>query len=118
MARSTPPHTAHTEWSTPKRQEVITLAYHMKLRPREIKACTGMPTPTIRRILRTNEPRHDKNPRSGRPPKISARDLRSLVRAITNGPNSRRAPYTVIAKELGIVASDSTLRRYLRKVGF
>ena len=117
MAPSTPPHQTNTEWNTPKRQEVLDLSHHMHLRPREIKEETDVPTPTIRRILHSNQPRHDKNPRTGRPPGISPRDLRALVRAIISGSDGRRAPYTVIAKELGIVASESTLRKYLRQAG-
>lgn len=89
----------------------------MHLRPREIKEITDMPTPTIRRILRSNQPRHNENPRTGRPPGISSRDLQALVRAIISGPESRRASYTVIIKELGIVVSKSTLRKYLRQAG-
>ena len=118
MAPSTPPHKPNTEWNTPVRERVIVLSHDMALRPRAIKELTGVPTPTIQRILRTNQPRHDTKPRSGRPPKISARDLRSLVRAITSGPDGRRAPYRIIALQLGIITSESTLRRYLRKVGF
>ena len=85
----------------------------MKLRSCAIKELTGVPTPTIWRFLCFNQPRHDTNPQSGQPPKISAWDLRSLVRAITSGPDGRRASYTVIAKELDIITSDSTLHHYL-----
>ena len=113
MAPSTPPHQTNTEWNTPKRQEVLDLSHHMHLRLRAIRESTDVPTPTIRRILRSNQPRHNEKPPTGRPPAISPRDVRALVRAIISGPDGRRAPYTVIAKDLGIVASESTLRKYL-----
>ena len=118
MAPLTPPHRPRTQWDTPKRQEVIDLKHDMNLRPREIKEITGMPTPTIRRVLRSQESRHDSNPRSGRPPKLSARDIRRLVRAVTSSQDGRQASYLNLAKELGIVASEKTIRIALRKAGF
>lgn len=84
----------------------------------EIKQATGVPTPTIRRILKSLEPRNDSKPRSGRPAKLNTRDVRRLVRAVTRSADGRRSFYLKLAKDLRIEASESTIRIVLRKVGF
>lgn len=111
-------HKPNTEWDTPTRQRVIVLRNELKKTHSEIKELTGVPTPTIRRIVKAGEPRHNQNARSGRPTKLSARDVRRLVRAVTSSRDGRKASYMKLAKDLEIQASESTIRRALRKAGF
>ena len=84
----------------------------------QIFRATGVPTPTVRRWSKSGEPRHDAHPRSGRPVKLNPRDVRHLVRAVTSSKDGRQASYMKIAKDLGIQASMSTIRKALRKAGF
>lgn len=118
MATHHPHHRANTEWQTSTRQRVIDLHNDSHLKNSEIKQATGVPTPTIRRILKSSDPRHTSHPRSGRPAKLNARDIRRLVRAVTSSADGRKSSYMQIAKDLGIEASETTIRRVLRKAGF
>ena len=117
MATHHPHHRANTEWKTPTRQRVIDLHNDSHLKNSEIKQATDVPTPTIRRILKSSDPRHTSHPRSGRPTKLNARDVRRLIRAVTSSADGRRSFYMQIAKNLGIEASETTIRRVLRKSG-
>ena len=83
----------------------------------EIHNRTGVPRITIRRIVSSAQPRHDINPRPGRPQKLTGRDVRRLVRAVTSSKDRRKALYLKLAKEFGIQASETTIRRILRKAG-
>lgn len=84
----------------------------------EIKELAGVPTPTIRRIVKSGEPRHNQNPRLGRQTKLSARDIRRLVRAVTSFRVERKASYVKLAKNLEIQALESIIRRALQRAGF
>ena len=84
----------------------------------QIFRTTDVPTPAVRRWIKSEEPRHDTHPRSGRPVKLSSRDVRHLVRAVTSSKDGRQAFYMKIARDLEIQASVSTIRLALRKAGF
>ena len=118
LAMNHPHHRPYTEWKIPKRQRVIDLHHDTHVTNAEIKPITVVPTSTIRRILKSSPPRHNHNPRSGRPPKLNARDVRRLVRAVTSSQDGKQSSYMQLAKELEIQASESTIRRALRKAGF
>ena len=118
MAPTTPDRPTRSEWLTPKRAEVLALSQHLNLPASKIKPLTGVPTPTIRRWIKINQPRHVTKPRSGRPPKLNARDIRRLVRAVTSSQDGRQASFMKLAKDLNIKASVETIRKALRKAGF
>ena len=84
----------------------------------QIKKQTGVPTSTIRRIFKFGQARFKINLRFGRSSKLTPRDVRRLVRAVTSSADGRAASYVKLAKELEIEASEQTLRRALRKVDF
>ena len=44
--------------------------------------------------------------------------MRRLVRAVTSSKDGRKASYLKLAKQLGIQASETTIRRVLKKAGF
>ena len=104
--------------STLKRQKIMDYDKMEHLAPAEIKALTEVPTPTIRRTLRSGEARSNKNPTCGPPIKINERDLRHLIRAVTSSADGRRESYIKLAADIGIEASESTVRLALRKAGF
>ena len=79
---------------------------------------TDVPTPTVRRWIKSEEPQHDTHPRSGWPVKLSSRDVRHLVRAVTSSKDDRQASCMKIAGYLEIQASVSTIPLALRKAGF
>ena len=111
-------HTRNTEWNTPQRQHVLDLHLVNHMRPCEIKRMTGMPTPTVRRVLRSNEPRSKSNPRPGRPEKLTPREIRSLIRAVIKSADGRTSSYMILTKKLGIQASEDVIRKTLCRAGF
>ena len=95
--------------STPKRQKIIDYDKMEHLAPAEIKALTEVPTPTIRRTLRSGEARSNKNPTCGPPIKINERDLRHLIRAVTSSADGRRESYIKLAADITPSAPESRL---------
>ena len=118
MAPTTPKRPNKHPIETPKRQEILDRHDILHQKPREIKEATNVSTPTVRRIIKSGEPRQAQRHHTGRPPVLSPRDIRRLVRAVTNSSDGRQASYEQLAEELGIQASTTTLRRALRKAGF
>ena len=118
MAPTTPKKPRKQQIKTPKRQEIIDRHQLLHQKPPQIKEATDVPTPTVRRVIKSGEPRINSKPHTGRPPKLSPRDIRRLIRAVTSSQDGRRASYIQLAKELGLEASEQTIRRALRKAGF
>ena len=118
MAPSTPHKPVNTEWDTPKRSQVLLLSQKLHMKPFQIKKITEIPTPTIHRIIASNQPRRNQNPRSGRPKRLSPRNIRHLVKTVTQSQDARQASYMQIARGLGMTASLDTIRCGLRKAGF
>lgn len=75
--------------ATPQRKHIIDCKDMEGQTVPEIHRDTNVPTPTIRRTLKSGVTRHNKYPTSRTPKKISARDLQSLVRAVTSSPDGR-----------------------------
>ena len=84
----------------------------------QIKITTNVPTPTIKRTLKSEIIRHNKNLTSEPVEKVNAYDLQNLIRAITNSADDKRESYIQLIKDLKISASETTLRKYLRKTNF
>ena len=111
-------HTWNTEWNTPQRQHVLDLHLVNHMRSCEIKRMTDMSTPTMRRVLRSKEPRFKFNPRLEKFEKLTSRDIRSLIRAVTKSADDRASSYMILAKELEIQASEDVICKALRRAGF
>ena len=77
-------HQPRTELDTPTRQRLLALRHDCNSNYLEIQNRTGVPPTTVRRIVSSAKPRHNTNPRSGRPQKLTSRDVRRLVRAVTS----------------------------------
>jgi transposase len=105
-------------WNTPKRQRILTLHNDSHLTISEISKLTDVPRTSVRRIINSGSARTHENARSGRSSKLDARDVRRLVRAVTSSADGRRASYMKLAEELEIQASETIIRRVLRKAGF
>lgn len=104
--------------NTPQRTHIIDRSTLLHENPREINRVTDVPTPTIRRTLVSGVTRHSVNTTCGAPPKINARAVRQLVRAVTCSADGKREFYIQLVADLGIEASETTIRRALRKAGF
>lgn len=77
-----------------------------------------IPRQTVQRILRYDQsPRRNKK-RTGRPQKITDRDLRRLLILIRKNYEHRRLPYAQLAKECGLGCSGTTVRRALAGIGY
>ena len=111
-------HTRNTEWNTPQRQHVLDLHLVNHMRSCEIKRMIDMPTSTVRRILRSKEPRFKFNSRSGRLEKLTSRDIRNLIRAVIKSTDGRASSYMILIKELEIQAFDDVIRKALRRADF
>ena len=111
-------HHPGTEWNTPTRQRVLVLRHDCNLSYLEIQNCTGAQRIIVRRTVSSAKPRHNTNPRSGRPQKLTSRDVRRLVRAVTSSKDEIIASYLELAKELEIQASKATIQRILRNASF
>lgn len=112
------PYIPNKHLNTPQRTHVIDRSTLLHETVPEIKLVTHIPTSTIRRTLQSGVTRHNKNTTCGAPPKINARDLRQFVRAVTSSFDGKRESYLQLAADLGIEASETTIRRAFRKVGF
>ena len=100
------------------RQRVLVLRNDCNLSYSEIQNRTGVHLPPFVVLLASAQLRHNIHPRSGQPQKLTGCDVRRLVRAVTSSKDGRQASYLNLAKELGIQASEATIRRALRKAGF
>ncbi len=112
----TSPHQPGTEWDTPSRQKMLVFRNDCNLSCSEIQSRIGVPRTTICHIIISSV--HEIIPRSGWPRKLTGRDVRRLVRAVTSSKDGRKASYLRLAKELGIQASEATIWQVLRKTGF
>lgn len=61
---------------------------------------------------------HQRRPQSGRPSIITPRTQRSLIRHATKNSYQRRKPWVVIARELGITASASSINNAFARAGY
>ena len=118
MAPTTPKKPRKQQIKTPKRQEIIDRHQLLHQKPSQIKEATGVPTPTVRRVIKSDEPRTNSKPHTDRSLKLSPRDIRRLIRAVTSSQDERKASYIQLAKELELEVNKQTIRRALRKAGF
>ena len=84
----------------------------------KISQLTGVPRESVRRICSYKTSRTARSTRTGRPAKITHRDLRRLIRTICKSADGRRASIKKHCKDLGISALAEMVRRALRKKGF
>ena len=86
------------EWNTPKRAEIRALRQQTTISIREIGRVTGVPFTTVARILKFDSARTARPTRTGRPPIISNRDIRHLIRELQSGWSSRKLSLTALAR--------------------
>ena len=60
----------------------------------------------MRRVIKSDEPRINSKPHIDRSLKLSLRDIRRLIRAVTSSQDERRALYIQLTKELKLEISD------------
>jgi len=106
------------EWSQETRMRIVAWR-EIGLSEYEIAKKLGMTRGTVHSILRKySQTGTTKNlSRSGRPPKLNARDLRFLGRLVTRDAESRRTPVENITKKLDKDVSTRTVQRAMRKIG-
>ena len=89
MAPTTPTRPRKQQIKTPKRQEIFDRYHISHQKPPKIKEITGVPTSTVRRVIKSGEPRTNLKPRINRPPKLNLKDIRRLIRAVTSLTNDK-----------------------------
>jgi len=77
------PYIANKHLTTPQRKYVIDLYAIDGQSVPQIYNDTQIPSPTIRRTIKSRVPRSTKNSTLGRKRKVSVRDLRRLIRVVT-----------------------------------
>ena len=118
MASITPKKPRKQQIKTPKRQEIIDRHQLLYQKPSQIKKVTNISTPTVRRVIKSDEPRINSKSHIDRSLKLSSRDIRRLIRVVTSSQDKRRASYIQLTKELKLKINKQTIRRALRKAGF
>ena len=93
MAPTTPKKPRKQQIKTLKRQEIINRYQLLHQKPSQIKEATGVPTPTVRRVIKSDESRINSKPYTDRSLKFSLRDIRRLIRVVTSSQDERRASY-------------------------
>jgi glycerol-3-phosphate cytidylyltransferase-like family protein len=105
-------------WDTLKRQRILILHNDSHLTISEINKLTYVSRTSVRRIINSDSTRTHENSRSKRLSKLNVRDVRRLVRAVISSADERRASYMKLAEKLKIQASETIIRRVLRKASF
>ena len=118
MSTTPPRKCPRGQWNTPKRKEIQVLRIHSQMRWSEISKTTGVPESSVRRICTFKTSRQARPTRTGRPRILQDRDLRRLVREVCKSEDGRKASYMKLARDLGIQASEDTIRRAFHKLGF
>ena len=119
MASSTPPPQQREEHATPRRVRVLSAYQDHHWSKRRISREFNIPHTTVLRILKSESPRRTRpSARTGRPRKISERELRRVIRHIRRSYNNRKLPYAQVARECGLNCSGQTVRRALARVGY
>ena len=104
-------------WNTPARASVRSLAKTGK-NQLQIFDETGIPQPTISRILNAETSRTTRKGKQYKPFKLSQREVRRLIRRLSKNFTSRQLSYARLRVDCNIDASDSTIARALKKAGY
>lgn len=106
------------EWLTPRRARVQSLFIDGQMRKRAIAKKLQMPRSTVQDILNSSTTRRGGKARSGRPPKLSHKDVDNVLAFLGKSFSRRILPWNEIIKECNLDVSDNTLRRALAKRGY
>ena len=112
------PYIPNKHLNTPQRIHIINRNVMLEQTTSKIKLIINSLISTIKRTLKSKMSRYNKNPTSKTLEKINARDLKSLIRTITNSQNEYRQNYIFLIVDLKIHISKFIIRKFLRKVDF
>lgn len=85
---------------------------------REISRVTGVPFKSVQNIIKSGSARRSQKGRTGRPPKLSPRDVRRLIFEAGRSWDTRRMSLTALAADVEIEASRNTIKKALASVGY
>ena len=89
---------------------------HMSIRA--IEKITGVPKSTVFRWVHESTSCRTGKTRTGRPTKLSKRDIRHLIFMIRHGHAGRKLSYVQLALESGLNVSGMTVKRALNQIGY
>ena len=99
------------------KDEIVTLNKKAKWTPAKIAKEENIPDATVRSVIKKFEKTGtvDRAKQSGRPRVFDGRDVRNLVRCVTQ---DRKVTYDGIKEKNNVEASTRTIRRYLADEGY
>jgi DNA invertase Pin-like site-specific DNA recombinase len=111
------PRGPHSNWDTPARAKIRALA-KTGVSQRKISRLCGVPQSTVNRIINGKSSRRSRKGKEYKPTLISKREIRRVIRFISNSWEGRRATYPQIKTACHLNASTTTVRRVLKKAGY
>jgi transposase len=106
-----------SNWDTPTRAKIRVLAQE-GLSQREIGRKFGIAQATVNRIVNSKSSRRTRKGKVYKPTLISKREVRCIIRYISNSWEGRRVTYPQIKIACHIDASATTIRRALKRAGY
>ena len=116
---SSPPRQGPTgEWTSPKRKVVRSRCRKDNISAAKVSRLELVPVSTVKDMLKQETCHRPGRNRSGRPPLVNERTVRQLIRAIRASVDGRFSSYGKLAKEMGIKAHRTTIKRALNNAGY
>ena len=104
------------EWTPKRRSRALGLIQGVRHSLSEISNITNIPLGTVGDLKKRNTPLN--KVRSGRPPKLSARDKRQIVFHITRNHESRRLSVMTIIQDLQLDIGITQLKCTIQDLGY
>ena len=104
------------EWSQTERGMALGLRSATRLPLREIANFINIPKSTIHDINKRGTGIN--KPRTGRPPKLSSRDIRQIIRYIRTNKSTRRTTLTRLKQIFHLKVHENTIRNALTQAGY
>ena len=104
------------EWSPNRKSMALGLIKGGRHKLSEITQITNIPSPTLRRIKKLDTA--ITKPRSGRPKKLTPRDLRHIEIYIRSNYRTRRVRLSQLIKLFQLDATERTVRKALKELGY
>ena len=108
---------SNSNWDTPARAKVRVLA-QTGLSQCKISQLCGIPQSTVNRIIKGKSSRRSRKGNNYKPTLITKREIRCVIRYISNSWEGRRATYPQIKATCHIGASSTIIRRALKRAGY